>query len=169
MGKTDRLRFYKKTYSCAVLVCSDSTAAGEREDKSGQKIKEMVEEFGATVSDFQIVPDDKIAIQTKINHWIDQGVQFVFTTGGTGLGPRDVTVQAVKEIIEKEAVGIAEAMRDYGGMRTPLAMFSSAIAGIKKETMIVTLPGSTKGVQECLDAILPTIFHANEIIKGGGH
>ncbi len=168
-GKTDRLRFYKKSYSCAILVCSDSTASGDREDRSGKKIKEMLEQFGATISDFKIVPDDKIAIQKLVNHWAEQSIQFVFTTGGTGIGPRDVTVQAVQEIIEKEAVGIAEAMRDHGGMRTPLAMFSSAIAGIKKETMIVTLPGSTKGVEECLDAILPTIFHASEIIKGGGH
>lgn len=168
-GKTDRLRFYKKSSSCAILVCSDSTAAGGREDKSGAKIKELLEEYAATISGFRIVPDDKTAIQAAINDWVDEDIQFVFTTGGTGLGPRDVTVEAVKEIIEKEAVGIAEAMREFGGMRTPMAMFSSAIAGIKKETMIVTLPGSPKGVQECLDAILPTIFHANNIIKGGGH
>lgn len=168
-GKTDRLRFYKKSYSCAILVCSDSTASGNREDKSGAKVREMLEEYGATISDFHIVSDNKTAIQNAINDWIEQGIQFVFTTGGTGLGPRDVTVKAVKEIIEKEAVGVAEAMRDHGGLRTPVAMFSSAIAGAKKETMIVTLPGSTAGVQECLDAILPAIFHASEIIKGGGH
>ena len=96
-------------------------------------------------------------------------MQFVFTTGGTGLGPRDVTVEAVNQIIDREAPGIAEAMRDHGGMRTPVAMFSSAIAGTVEETLIVTLPGSTKGVEECLDAILPTIFHVNEILKGGGH
>jgi cyclic pyranopterin monophosphate synthase len=168
-GKTDRLRFYKKSYTCAILVCSDSTSAGHREDKSGAKIRELLEPFGATISDFQIVPDDKAVIQNAINGWVEKGIQFIFSTGGTGLGPRDVTVQAVKEIIEKEAVGIAEAMRDHGGMRTPMAMFSSAVAGMKNETMIVTLPGSTKGVEECLDAILPTIFHANEIVKGGGH
>lgn len=168
-GKTDRLKFYKKSYSCAILVCSDSTAAGEREDRAGVKIKELLEEYGATISDFLIVPDEKTIIQKTINDWVDEGIQFVFTTGGTGLSPRDVTVEAVKEIIEKEAVGVAEAMREFGGMRTPVAMFSSAVAGVKNETLIVTLPGSPKGVQEGLDAILPTIFHANNIIKGGGH
>ena len=121
------------------------------------------------ISDFKIVPDDKNAIQNAINEWVDHGIQFVFTTGGTGLSPRDVTVEAVNELIEKEAIGVGEAMREFGGMRTPVAMFSSAVAGVKKETMIVTLPGSPKGVQDCLDAILPTIFHANNIVKGGGH
>ena len=168
-GKTDRLKFYKKSYSCAILVCSDSTAAGEREDRSGLKIKELLEEYGATISNFLVVPDEKATIQKTINDWVDEGIQFVFTTGGTGLSHRDVTVEAVKEIIEKEAVGVAEAMREFGGMRTPVAMFSSAVAGVKKETLIVTLPGSPSGVQEGLDAILPTIFHANNIIKGGGH
>ncbi len=168
-GKTDRLRFYEKAYSCAVLVCSDSTAAGEREDRSGLKIKEMLEQFNAEVAAYKIVPDDADTIKSTIQDWVAEGIQFVFTTGGTGLGPRDATVAAVKTIIEKEAVGIAEAMRDHGGMRTPVAMFSSAIAGVISEALIVTLPGSTKGVEECLDAILPTVFHAHEIIKGGGH
>lgn len=168
-GKTDRLKYYEKAYSCAILVCSDSTAAGEREDRSGAKIREMLEAFDAEVSDFKIVPDDEESIQDAIRSWASKGIQFVFTTGGTGLGPRDVTVKAVKGIIEKEAPGIAEAMRDHGGMRTPVAMFSSAIAGVIGETLIVTLPGSTKGVEECLDAILPTVFHVHEILKGGGH
>lgn len=168
-GKTDRLQFYKKSHTCAILVCSDSVAAEKSEDRSGKRIEEMLRDFNASVEDFKVVADDKTAIQKAINDWAAKGIEFIFTTGGTGLGPRDVTVEAVKEIIEKEAAGIAEAMREHGGMRTPLAMFSSAIAGLKNETMIVTLPGSSKGVEECLDAILPTIFHAHKIIKGGGH
>ncbi len=168
-GKTDRLPFYEKSHSCAVLVCSDSVAAGVKEDRSGKKIEEMLSEFNASVIESKVVADDKSAIQKAINDWVAKGIEFIFTTGGTGLGPRDITVEAVKEIIDKEADGIAEAMREHGGMRTPLAMFSSAVAGVKNETMIVTLPGSTKGVEECLDAILPTIFHAAKIIKGGGH
>jgi cyclic pyranopterin monophosphate synthase len=152
-----------------VLVCSDSAAGGKREDKSGKLVKEMLEEVNGQVKYFEIVPDEKRAIQQQILNWVKDGVSFVFTTGGTGFSPRDVTPSAVKEIIEFEASGITEAIRSYGQMRTPLAMMSRSIAGSVNKTLIVTLPGSPKGVKESLEAILPAIFHARQMFEGGSH
>jgi cyclic pyranopterin phosphate synthase len=168
-GKSDRERYLATAPSCAILVCSDSTAAGQREDKSGKIIKEMLEKAQATVKHYAIVPDDKSTIQEKIREWVGEDVSFIFTTGGTGLGPRDNTVGAVKEILERDAEGIAEAMRVYGQMRTPLAMMSRGVAGSIGHTLIVTLPGSSNGVRESLEAILPAVFHARKMMKGGGH
>jgi molybdenum cofactor synthesis domain-containing protein len=151
------------------LVCSDSTAEGKREDKSGKIIMEMLQAVNATVKYYEIVPDDKEKIQSQIKKWVAEDIAFVFTTGGTGLGPRDNTVAAVKEILERDADGIMEAIRNYGQMRTPLAMMSRGVAGSIAQTLIVTLPGSSDGVRESLEAVLPAIFHARKMMKGGGH
>jgi len=168
-GKSDRERFFATPPVCAVLVCSDSTAAGTRQDKSGKLIQEMLEAVNATVKHYTILPDDKEDIQRQILSWVEEDIPFIFTTGGTGLGPRDNTVAAVKEILERDADGITEAMRSYGQMRTPLAMMSRGVAGSIKQTLIVTLPGSSEGCRESLEAILPAIFHARKMMKGGGH
>ncbi|RKR84813.1 cyclic pyranopterin monophosphate synthase subunit MoaC [Mucilaginibacter gracilis] len=168
-GKSDRERFFATPPVCAVLVCSDSTANGTREDQSGKLIIDMLAQVNATVTDYQVVPDDIDQIQQQIKLWVARDVHFIFTTGGTGLGPRDNTVTAVKAILEREAEGIAEAMRGYGQQRTPLAMMSRGIAGTIAQTLIVTLPGSTNGVKESLEAILPGVFHARKMILGEGH
>jgi molybdenum cofactor biosynthesis protein MoaC len=168
-GKSDREKYFATPPSCAVLVCSDSTAAGQREDKSGKLIKEMLEAVNARVAHYDVVPDDKTKIQEKIQEWVAEDIQFIFTTGGTGLGPRDNTVGAVREILERDADGIVEAMRVYGQMRTSLAMMSRAVAGSIAQTLIVTLPGSSDGARESLEAILPAVFHARKMMKGGGH
>ncbi|MGZ5246339.1 MAG: bifunctional molybdenum cofactor biosynthesis protein MoaC/MoaB, partial [Flavitalea sp.] len=168
-GKSDRSRFFDSSADCAILVCSDSTAAGTREDESGILISKMLEEVNATVKYYDIVPDDKVIIQQRILKWVKEDIPFIFTTGGTGLGPRDNTVEAVREIIERDADGITEAMRHHGQMRTPLAMMSRGIAGSINHTLIVTLPGSTKGAKESLEAILPAVFHARKMMLGGGH
>ncbi|MBY0426118.1 MAG: bifunctional molybdenum cofactor biosynthesis protein MoaC/MoaB, partial [Cytophagales bacterium] len=168
-GKSDRKKFFSTPPTCAVLVCSDSTFEGKREDNSGKKIIEMLQSFGVTEIDYKILPDEKAQIQSQVLSWVAQDIHFVFTTGGTGLGPRDHTVESVKEILERDADGITEAMRGYGQMRTPLAMMSRAVAGSIQATTIVTLPGSTDGARECLEAILPAVFHARKMLKGGGH
>lgn len=168
-GKSDRNRYIEESPSCAVLVCSDSTAKGDREDKSGLLITEMLKKVNANVLHYKILPDDKDSIQQQIKDWVDDDIQFIFTTGGTGLGPRDNTVSAVKEIIEREADGITEAMRGFGQMRTPLAMMSRSVAGAIGKTMIITLPGSPKGAKESLEAILPGVFHARKMMEGDGH
>ena len=168
-GKSDRERYFATPPSCAVLVCSDSTAEGKREDKSGRIIKEMLEGVGAWVKHYVVVPDNKADIQRQVGEWVKEDIQFVFTTGGTGLGPRDNTVDAVKELFERDADGIAEAMRVYGQQRTPMAMMSRGVAGSVAHTLIVTLPGSSDGARESLEAILPAVFHARKMMKGGGH
>ncbi|HKG07520.1 MAG TPA: bifunctional molybdenum cofactor biosynthesis protein MoaC/MoaB [Pedobacter sp.] len=168
-GKSDRQKHLVTLPVCAVLVCSDSTAAGQREDKSGKLIVEMLESVKAQVKHYVVVPDDKAQIQEKIRSWVAEDIHFIFTTGGTGLGPRDHTVSAVKEILERDADGITEAMRSFGQMRTPMAMMSRGVAGAIGETLVVTLPGSSDGARESLEAILPAVFHARKMMKGGGH
>lgn len=168
-GKSDRERYFTTAPSGAVLVCSDSTAAGTREDKSGKLIKDMLEQAGVQVKHYIIVPDDKEKIVGQIQEWVAEDIPFIFTTGGTGLGPRDNTVDAVRSILERDADGIVEAMRVYGQMRTPLAMMSRAVAGSIGHSLIVTLPGSSDGARESLEAILPAVFHARKMMKGGGH
>ena len=101
--------------------------------------------------------------------WVNEDIHFIFTTGGTGLGPRDNTVSAVREIIERDADGITEAIRNFGQMRTPLAMMSRSVAGSIGKTLIVTLPGSTNGAKESMQAILPGVFHARNMLEGEGH
>ncbi|MDB5014909.1 MAG: bifunctional molybdenum cofactor biosynthesis protein MoaC/MoaB [Daejeonella sp.] len=168
-GKSDREKFFSTPLTCAVLVCSDSTAAGKREDNSGKIIQKMLEDLNANVKYYTILPDDKEQIQQQIKAWVAEDIHFIFTTGGTGLGPRDNTVSAVQEILERDADGITEAIRHYGQMRTPLAMMSRAVAGSIAQTLIVTLPGSSTGARESMEAIVPAIFHARKMMKGGGH
>ncbi|WP_114779311.1 bifunctional molybdenum cofactor biosynthesis protein MoaC/MoaB [Botryobacter ruber] len=162
-------KYFSTPPVCAVLVCSDSTAAGIREDNSGKVIMEMLENVQAQVKHYRILPDNKAQIQQQLKEWVQEGIHYIFTTGGTGLGPRDNTVSAVAELLERDADGIAEAMRSYGQQRTPLAMMSRGVAGSIGETLVVTLPGSTNGVRESLEAILPAVFHARKMMKGGGH
>ncbi len=168
-GKTEKLKFFKNRQKAAVLVCSDSTFEGRREDKSGVMIKDMLEKFNTEIVSYKIVPDEPEEIKRQILDWVKSDVPFIFTTGGTGLGPRDRTVEAVKSIIERDADGISEAMRSFGQMRTPLAMMSRSVAGSIASSLIVTLPGSTDGVRESLEAILPAVFHARKMLKGGDH
>ncbi len=168
-GKSDKRYQPKAGTKAAVLVCSDSTAAGKREDKSGVIIQKMLREIGVDIADYQIVPDEGDKIQKQIKSWVDKDIPFIFTSGGTGLGPRDHTVEAVKEIIERDADGITEVIRTYGNMRTPFAMLSRAIAGSISGTLIITLPGSSNGARESLEAIIPGVFHARKMLKGGGH
>jgi cyclic pyranopterin monophosphate synthase len=168
-GKSDRNKSFETTPVCAILVCSDSTATGKREDLSGKLIQQMLEEAKANVKYYKVLPDDKAQIQQQVKEWVNEDVHFIFTTGGTGLGPKDNTVIAIKEILERDVNGVAEAMRSFGQMRTPLAMMSNGIAGSIDKTLIITLPGSTNGVRESLQAILPAVFHARKIMEGGGH
>jgi len=155
--------------TAAVLVVSDSTARGERKDKSGVIIKEMLESHGVEIKDYAIVPDEPEQIRAKVQGWVDQDIAFIITTGGTGLGPRDLTIEALEGVLEKEVPGIAEAMRSYGIDKTPKAMLSRSLAGSVKESLVLALPGSSKGAKESLSAILPGVFHARLMLKGGGH
>lgn len=168
-GRSQHMKDATPGITAAILVCSDSTAAGEREDRSGLIIRDILQEYGVDIKEYKIVPDSLDEITATLNGWVEDDIHFIFTTGGTGAGPRDVTVEAVKMVLQKEMPGIPEAIRVYGGMRTPRAMLSRSIAGIAGKSVIVTLPGSSNGAREGLEAILPGLFHTRMMVLGGGH
>jgi molybdenum cofactor synthesis domain-containing protein len=149
-----------------ILTVSDKGARGEREDRSGPAIREMMEAAGGEIVRSKIVPDEQDEIRAALIEWSDEELDLILTTGGTGFSPRDWTPEATKAVIEREAPGIAEAMRRAGMEKTPTAMLSRAAAGIRKRTLIVNLPGSEKAVRESLEAILPALPHGVEILKG---
>lgn len=151
-------------YTAAIITVSDKGSRGEREDKSGQVIKESLKPFAEVVY-YTIVPDEKDQIKMAINSQIDK-VDLILTNGGTGLHPRDVTPDATLEIIDKELPGIAEAIRWEGFKRTKKAILSRAIAGIKGKTLIINLPGSPKAVKESLEVVLDVLPHAIDKLKG---
>jgi molybdopterin adenylyltransferase len=149
----------------AVLTISDKGSRGEREDKSGEVIKEKLKQIKADVVQYEIVPDERDIISQKLRRFAEKA-DLILTTGGTGVSPRDVTPEATKDVIEKELPGFSEAMRAESFKVTPRAIGSRAVAGIYKDTLIVNLPGSPKGVSECLDVILSTIPHVLEVAGG---
>jgi molybdenum cofactor synthesis domain-containing protein len=152
-----------------ILTLSDKGARGEREDKSGAAIRELLATIGAVVERYDIIPDELELIKRELAAWCDlHGLDLIITTGGTGFAPRDLTPEATKAVIEREAPGIAEAMRSAGLKKTPRAMLSRAVAGIRGKTLIINLPGSEKGARESLAAILPALPHAIEILAGKG-
>jgi len=149
----------------AVLTISDKGSRGEREDKSGEVIKEKLRQIKADVIEYEIVPDERDIISQKLRSFAERA-DLILTTGGTGVSPRDVTPEATKDVIEKELPGFSEAMRAESFKVTPRAIGSRAVAGIYKNTLIVNLPGSPKGVSECLEVILGTIPHILEVAGG---
>jgi len=149
-----------------ILTISDKGARGEREDRSGPAIREMMEAAGGVIVRARIVPDEQDEIRAALIDWSDEGLDLILTTGGTGFSPRDWTPEATKAVIDRETPGIPEAMRRAGLDKTPTAMLSRAAAGIRKSTLIINLPGSEKAVRESLEAILPALPHGVEILKG---
>jgi molybdenum cofactor synthesis domain-containing protein len=151
----------------AILTISDRAAAGAYEDQSGPALQALVERaLEATVVATAIVPDDRARIAAQLSAWADDGeIDIILTTGGTGFTPRDVTPEATREVIEREAPGLAEAMRAASLAITPHAMLSRAVAGIRGRTLIINLPGSPKGATENLRTVLPALPHAVELLR----
>ncbi len=154
----------------AVLTISDSCTEGSREDVSGQTIIDMLSEETFEVCEKNIVADDHEEIVNVLKKLSDeQGIDVVLTTGGTGLGPRDVTPEATASVCERMAPGFSEILRIEGFKKTPKAILSRGISGMRKSTLIINLPGSPKAVRECLEIILDVIPHAVKMMRGGGH
>ena len=154
-------------FSVGIITVSDKGAAGEREDLSGPEIKKIITTLPAEVKLYEIVPDNKETISRKIKELVDdKELDIIITTGGTGVSPRDVTPEATREVIEKEIPGMAEVMRRESLKKTPHAMISRAVVGIRRHSLIVNLPGSPKAVRENLSAILPSLPHTLSKLKG---
>lgn len=149
-----------------ILTVSDKGARGERVDRSGPAAREILEATGAVIVRALIVPDDQEEISRNLIEWSDEGLDLILTTGGTGFSPRDWTPEATKAVVERETPGISEAIRRAGMEKTPTAMLSRAVSGIRKSTLIINLPGSEKGVREGLDAIKAALPHAIETLRG---
>lgn len=164
-GKSDFKDKFPNTLKAVVIVVSDSIFAGKKHDKAGKSIIENLEATDITVSDYIIVPDEIDDIRKKVETYCKQGIDLVITTGGTGLSPRDNTPEAIKPIIEREIPGIMEAARSYGQQRTPYAMLSRSIAGFKGKTLILALPGSTRGAAQTMDALFPFILHIFKVVE----
>ena len=168
-GKSDFTDKFRRDLRAAVTVCSDSISAGKKEDKAGKAIIKSLEACNVSVSSYSIIPDETIGIQNELKRLYDLKNDIIIFTGGTGLSPRDVTPEAIRPLIDKEIPGVVEAARNYGQDRTPFSMLSRGIAGMKGNTLILALPGSTKGAKETMDALFPYILHVFRIIEGAQH
>lgn len=164
-GKSDRSFHLPPKFKAAVVVVSDRSSKGVRKDTCGPQILAYLKSLGIKQPSYHLVPDEKIRLASLLGGLCGKGTDLILTTGGTGLSPRDVTVETVKEIIDREIPGVAETARAYGQKRTPYAMLSRGIAGQRGKSLIVTLPGSPKAVEEWLNALFPALLHAFDVMN----
>ncbi len=154
-------------FNAGILTISDKGWKGERYDESGKVIRESLSLLDSRIAKYEVIPDEVAVIASKLTEWADGGsVDVILTTGGTGLGSRDVTPEATLSVVDKVVPGFVEVMRYKSFEVTPFAILSRAVAGVRGQCLIINLPGSPKAVRECLEVILPIIPHAKEVIKG---
>lgn len=167
-GKSD-IKDTAEGVKSAVIVCSDTISAGKKEDKAGKAIIAHLEKLNIENQEYKIIPDEILEIQSNVKRLISEGKNLVIITGGTGLSKRDITPEAIKPLLDREIPGVAEQIRAYGQDRTPYSMLSRSVVGTIGETLVMALPGSTKGASESMEAIFPAILHIYKIFKGGKH
>ncbi|MCF8258789.1 MAG: bifunctional molybdenum cofactor biosynthesis protein MoaC/MoaB [Flavobacteriales bacterium] len=168
-GKSDFQSRYRDALKAAVIVCSDTISKGLKEDRAGKAIMRKLEECGVATSVYAVIPDEVEDIRAQVRQAVEQGLNMVIFTGGTGLSGRDVTPEALLPILDREIPGIAEAVRAHGQDRTPYSMLSRTVAGTVGSTLVLALPGSTNGARESMDALFPPLLHIFGILKGAHH
>lgn len=169
-GKSQYRDKLNQPVRAAVIVCSDSIAAGAKEDRAGLAIREKLEGYQqVSVEDFSVVPDEVDAIQGKVLALYEQQFDLIILTGGTGLSPRDVTPEAIRPLLDREIPGIGETARSYGQEHMPYSMLSRSLGGLKGNTLILALPGSTRGAQESMDALFPYLLHIFRVMEFARH
>ncbi len=155
-------------YSCGILTLSDKGSRGERQDTSGTYLRELFAEEGYNVIAYQVIPDQHRRIVATLTSWVDdREIDLIITTGGTGVSPSDVTPEATREVIDREIPGMAEAMRHASLEKTPNAVLSRGLAGIRGQSLIINLPGSERAARENIAVLLPALMHALYKLKGG--
>jgi cyclic pyranopterin phosphate synthase len=168
-GKSDWKNKFQKGLKATVVVCSDTISKGLKEDRAGLSIIEKLKLCEVEIKNYIVVPDEIEDIQNVLLTEVQEKTDLLIYTGGTGLSVRDITPEALLPLLDREIPGIAEAMRNYGQDRTPLSMLSRSLAGVKGNTLVLALPGSTKGASESMDAIFPSVLHLYKIFKGENH
>lgn len=168
-GKSDFKERYKKGLTAAVIVCSDTIDAGQKEDRSGKIIIQKLKACDVEVKEYEIIPDEQKEIIAKAQEFQKKGIDIILFTGGTGLSKRDHTPESLIPLLDKRIPGIEEAIRKYGQDRTPYSMLSRSVAGTIGKTLVLALPGSSKGAGESMDAIFPSVLHIFKILKGARH
>jgi len=168
-GKSDYKNEIGHTLKAAVIVCSDSISAGKKEDKAGKEIIQKLENMNFEGTEYIVIPDVILDIQTQVKQFCAQKINLLIITGGTGLSPTDHTPEALKPLIEKEIPGITETIRNYGQQRMPYAMLSRSVCGLIGNTLVLALPGSTRGATESMDAVFPALLHIFKMMQGGKH